>query len=102
MNLRKFEIRFDEEKVKQYGKYSIKYMYYMIDTVMQERKIDKLAEGIYQAREDNEYYDSMFMACLMTFDKLDWFMRCADKWLSYHDGVVDDVLDIYKHFEVKV
>ena len=29
-------------------------------------------------------------------------MRCADKWLSYHDGVVDDVLDIYKHLEVKV
>ena len=66
------------------------------------QKMDKLAEGVYQAREDNEYYDSMFMACLMTFDKLDWFMRCADKWLSYHDGVVDDVLDIYKHFEVKV
>ena len=102
MSLRKFEIHFDEEKVKAYGKYTMEHIHYMLDTVMRERKVDKLAEGVYQAREDNNYYDTVFISCLVAFDKLDWFMRCADKWLSYHDGVVDDVLDIYKHLEVTV
>ena len=41
MSLRKFEIHFDEEKVKAYGKYKMEHIHYMLDTVMRERKVDK-------------------------------------------------------------
>lgn len=92
MSLRKFEIHFDENKVNEYGKYSVEQLYAMLDILMERRKIDKLSEGVYQARKDNEEYDTIFIAFLMRLPNTDWFINCADKFYSYHDDTVDDVL----------
>lgn len=92
MSLRKFEIHFDEEKVKAYGKYTTEQLYAMVDTLMERRSIDKLSEGIYQAKADNHEYEVLFSAFLMRLPNTDWFINCADKFLYFHDDGVENVL----------
>lgn len=98
MSLNKFEIHFDENKVKEYGKYSVEQLYAMLDTLMERRKIDKLSEGIYQAREDNNEYENVFFSFLMVLPKTDWFIKCADKWLYYYNDGVEDCLEEHRRF----
>ena len=98
MSLNKFEIHFDEEKVKQYGQYSIDQLYQIMDILMERRSIDKLSEGIYQAKEDSDEYETIFMSFLMVLPKTDWFIKCADKWLYYYNDGVEDCLEEHRKF----
>lgn len=98
MSLRRFEIHFDEHKVKEYGKYSISQLYAMIDTLMEHRNIDKLSEGVYQAKNDSEEYEEVFGVFLMRLPNTDWFIKCADKFNYYYDDAMEDVLGECKEF----
>ena len=98
MSLRKFEIHFDEEKVKAYGKYTTEQLYSMLDTLMKHRNIDILNQGVQQTKEDTDKTHDMFFAFLMALTKTEWFIANVDKWLYYHDGDVEDCLEEHKRF----
>ncbi len=98
MSLRRFEIHFDEEKVKQYGKYTVEQLYAMLDTLMEHRSIDKLSEGVYQVRNESEKYEEVFAAFLMILPRTEWFISCADKWLYYYDEGSEDCLEEHQKF----
>lgn len=87
MSKRKFEISFDEERMIKDGKYNPDDAYYSLDQVMKKTGITKTGKGIYEG--DNQHaFGSLYFSLLGCM----WFMKYVNKWLSYHDGVSDDVI----------
>jgi hypothetical protein len=61
------EIRFDEEKVKQYG-YSLKAIWELVDGIFERQGVSKVAEGIYEDPDAEDgwytyYFSYSFFNC---------------------------------------
>lgn len=102
MSLRKFEIHFDEDKVRADNVYSLEHLYYTIDEVMREAGIEKIDNGVYQAKTDSSDYEVIFGSMIIALSRHKWFIKYADKWKMYYDGHSEDVLESYNRIEAMV
>ena len=91
MSLRRFEISLDEERITKDGVYTSEELYYTLDSAMERKKIIKTGKGIYEG-DDTHAFGSMYFSLY----GCKWFMKYVDKWLSYHDGAVEDVVESVK------
>lgn len=87
MSMRKFEISFDEKRIELFDEYTSEALYDALDRSMEQGSITKTAKGVYEGDNANDFIVMYFYLYERT-----WFMKYVDKWLSYHDGAVEDVV----------
>ena len=92
----KYEIHFDENKIKTDGYYTPEHLYYVLDTIMNELHFKKTGNGTYMENGTDDEIETAITVLIFTLFSEDWFVQYADKWLSYEDGEVEDVLSIQR------
>lgn len=91
MSWRKFEITFDEKRIQELGEYTSEALYDALDESMKQGSITKTSKGVYEGNNANDFIVMYFYL----YDR-SWFMKYVSKWLSYHDGAVEDVVKSVK------
>ena len=98
--MRKFEIHLNDEKIIADGIYTPEEVHNALDAAMESANIAKQSEGVYVGKRTPQDTDQFISMYFFLFNKK-WFMDYVDKWLSYHDGIVDNVIEDIKRVDMR-
>ena len=98
--MRKFEIHLNDEKIIADGIYTPEQVHNALDAAMESANIVKQSDGVYIGKGTSED-DDQFRAMIVFLFNLPWFMDYADKWLSYHDDIVENALEDIKKVDMR-
>ncbi len=94
----KMVIEFDEEKIKDDGKYDLQKMYACLAERFTENGLKVLENGVYI--DEGKEKDLMhFMAIATSLPGIEWFKRYIKKWDWYEDDW-DEPEDLIETFEL--
>lgn len=94
----KMVIEFDEEKIKEEGKYDVQKMYAHLDENFVKSGLKVVAQGGY-TDSGNEEDLNEFMALATVLSDVEWFIKYVKKWDWYEEDLTEPE-DLIKTFEL--